>query len=444
MKDWVYYSLVLLGFVLLFAKPLIIIVVNELLTFASSVLKYFDRFDLLNLFKIIFGVGLCLWIGYLSCKTLADGKNNLNTNEFPGLKYFANLTFYLAVVPPILLLILFQIVSLIGGGYSGLVNKINQNQFPEPGGCLATIIDSPPFKTRIEIKIAPRLELAGQPWSRARVEQSLSKNGPWVFSTNSAIPPSGVVSLDLKPGIDNLFFKVSEVVPPGITGFVWINPGSFLMGSPETEVGRNNLSKWEEIQHQVTVSRGFWISDHEVTQSEYGAVTGDYTRQTDFDSPVVGVSWYDAVNYCSKLTDRERGAGRISYQQIYRLPTEAEWEYVCRAGTSGARYGVLNDIAWSRVSASMPPYKVRLKLPNSWGVYDTLGNVWEWCSDWSSDYPSYAVNDPVGPSAGNLKIVRGGVWNFDLGNLRAAGRFRMTPDTKMPYLGFRPVLSSIW
>jgi formylglycine-generating enzyme required for sulfatase activity len=305
------------------------------------------------------------------------------------------------------------------------------------------IVESPPNKTRLKFESRPHIELTSQTWSRVRVEYSFSRNGPWAVLTNSTILSNGKGLLDIKSGTENWYFKITEVVPPGITGFVWIDSGSFMMGSPETEVGRNSLSKWEETQHQVTITRGFWMSDHEVTQSEYGVVTGIYASQLDPDSPVTGVSWDDAVRYCEKLTNRERLAGRISYQQSYRLPTEAEWEYACRAGTTGPRYGNLNAIAWTGVSASKLPSKVRLKLPNSWGLYDMIGNVWEWCSDWAADYPAFAVVDPVGPATGGLKSVRGGMWNFDFTNLRAAGRFRMTPDTKMPYLGFRPVLSEV-
>ncbi|MBM3903475.1 MAG: formylglycine-generating enzyme family protein, partial [Verrucomicrobia bacterium] len=148
----------------------------------------------------------------------------------------------------------------------------------------------------------------------------------------------GVVLVDLTPGSVRRFYRtVADPKPAGPSGFVWIPPGTFVMGSPSSEEGRYA----DEVQHTVTLTQGFWMSDHEVTQSEYQAVMGNNPSvfKGDLNRPVEQVSWDEAVLYCQKLTERERAAGRITAQQAYRLPTEAEWEYAARAGTTGARYG---------------------------------------------------------------------------------------------------------
>ena len=121
----------------------------------------------------------------------------------------------------------------------------------------------------------------------------------------------------------------------------------------------------------------------------------------------------------------------------FRLPTEAEWEYACRAGTTGARYGDLGDVAWYDGNSGSSTHPVRGKQPNAWGLYDTLGNVWEWCWDWwDSDYPQGVVTDPVGPGSGSYRVLRGGSWNTDAQYARAACRSDWTPGNR-DVLGFR-------
>jgi len=217
------------------------------------------------------------------------------------------------------------------------------------------------------------------------------------------------------------------------------------MGSPASEVDR-----WpSEIQHQVTITKGFWMSDHEVTQSEYKSIIGQnpsyfsFGLPSDQDRPVETVNWSEAVKYCTELTDRERALGKITDQQVYRLPTEAEWEYAARAGTTGPRYGDLDPIAWYSGNSGDKTHSVRQKIPNNSGLYDMLGNVSEWCSDWYLDYSKDSLIDPTGPTDGTGKTFRGGQSNYGDMYCRAAARSQMRPGSAANFIGFRPVLSAV-
>jgi formylglycine-generating enzyme required for sulfatase activity len=212
------------------------------------------------------------------------------------------------------------------------------------------------------------------------------------------------------------------------------------MGSPPSENGRDS----DEIQHPVTLTQGFWLSDHEVTQAEYEAVMGSnpsYFKRAD--GPVEKVSWNEAIFYCQKLTERERSAGRITAQQAYRLPTEAEWEYAVRAGTTGARHGELDAIAWYDGNPGFQTRTVKGKQANAWGLYDMIGNVWEWCADWYGDYPTGSVTDPKSPDSGTFRVIRGGGWHFIARRARSSRRSWNHPDDRDCDVGFRPVLSAI-
>jgi formylglycine-generating enzyme required for sulfatase activity len=234
------------------------------------------------------------------------------------------------------------------------------------------------------------------------------------------------------------------------TNMVFIPPNTFIMGSPTNEQDRNMN---EGPQTTVTLTRGFWMGKYEVTQAEYLSVTGTNPSQFpgDLDRPVSSVSWPDATNYCWLLTQRELAAGRIPPGSQYRLPTEAEWECAARAGTTtrfsygdDPNYTSLTNYAWQNLEDGLTVHPVGRKLPNPWGLYDMMGNVFEWCQDWFGPLPGGSVTDPQGPAFNAIgwKIMRGGA--FDVGGpaCRSASRmfFGSHPALTDWNLGFRVVL----
>ena len=306
------------------------------------------------------------------------------------------------------------------------------------------VVDAPPKPLSVKLEMVPKLTVEGPVGSYARVESAASLSGPWTMWTNVMVGAEGTVLVDLSPGSAARFYRaVADERPVGPAGFVWIKPGTFIMGSPVTEPERFP----DEIQHTVTLTSGFWMSDHEVTQDEYQAIVGtNPSRFKGPSHPVDQVSWLEAVDYCNKLTNRERNAGRIKAQQAYRLPTEAEWEYAARAGTTGARYGELNAIAWHYDNHLATPESqpVRQKLPNAWGLYDMIGNVFEWCADWSWAYEPEDQLDPQGPtSSTGARVIRGGSWGNPSQACRSALRGNGNPLISSWFGGFRPVLSAV-
>ncbi len=202
----------------------------------------------------------------------------------------------------------------------------------------------------------------------------------------------------------------------------WVNPGTFIMGSPEGELGRNSNEK----QHKVELTKGFWLGKYEVTQAQYEAVIDINPSAKDrgigANYPVNMVTYDDALAFCDKLTEKERLVGRLSNEYKYTLPTEAQWEYACRAGTTTAMYNGdsteanLNEVGWYGNSnggggnAGGKSHPVGKKKPNAWGFYDMLGNGWEWCLGWYGEYPVTSETDPMGASMGTDRILRGGSW----------------------------------
>ena len=213
--------------------------------------------------------------------------------------------------------------------------------------------------------------------------------------------------------------------------FAWIPAGSFFMGSPSYEECRCA----DERLHSVRISQGFWIGKYEVTQEEWVAVMGEnpsHFKECRSCCPVESVSWYDAQKFIRKLNEWESLGG-----YVYRLPTEAEWEYAARAGTTGANYGELEAIAWYGCNNELRTYPVGQKRANAWGLHDMMGNVWEWTADWYAEYPSVPATNPQGPSTGSWRVVRGGSWEPYAGLVRSALRNYHSPDEAFDDVGFR-------
>ena len=239
-----------------------------------------------------------------------------------------------------------------------------------------------------------------------------------------------------------------QVTPSEPAGFVKITGGTFMMGSPADEPSRSN----DEVRHQVTVS-SFFMGKYEVTQKEWREVMGNNPSHFKGDNlPVEQVSWYEAVEYCNKRSRREGltpaytiNGTNVSWNRNAsgcRLPTEAEWEYACRAGTSGP-YNTGNNITASQANYDVTYREMTVNAgsfaPNAWGLYDMHGNVWEWCWDWYGNYPNRAQSDPVGPSAGANRVARGGSWYGLALNLRSAYRISFTTALRIIDVGFRRV-----
>ena len=221
--------------------------------------------------------------------------------------------------------------------------------------------------------------------------------------------------------------------------FVWIEPGVFQMGSPDSESGRGSD---EGPVHEVQISKGFWLGKYEVTQGQWEAVMGrnpsEYTG--DDRRPVEQISWNDVQDFIARLNAAEAA--------VYRLPTEAEWEYACRAGSTtrwsfGDNESLLGDYAWYSGNNSPSGTKaVGGKLPNAWGLYDMHGNVWEWVRDRydSGYYNSSPRVDPLGPDTGSDRVRRGGYFGDNRPvNLRSAYRYYDSPGDRYRGIGVRLV-----
>jgi formylglycine-generating enzyme required for sulfatase activity len=281
---------------------------------------------------------------------------------------------------------------------------------------------------------------------------------------------------------------------------VEIPPGEFLMGSPASEAGRLD----NETQHSVKITYAFKMGKSEVTQQQWCEVMattiqqqrdkaqarpslrkrlkrwGKAIKANPFcaldaiwrvgvwktikglavgeehwslsgegdDHPMYYVSWDEAMDFCRRLTEQEREAGRLSAGMMYRLPTEAEWEYACRAGSTtrfanGDTEADLDKISWYDGNSGGTSHPVETKFPNAWGLHDMHGNVWEWCYDWYEDYPAGEAVDPFGPATGSVRVFRSGCW-FNLSrNCRSAYRIRDVPGFRIDFLGFRVVLAPV-
>lgn len=221
--------------------------------------------------------------------------------------------------------------------------------------------------------------------------------------------------------------------------FVWLPPGTFRMGSPPHEEQRGE----DEGEHEVTLTRGFYLGVHPVTQAQWRAVMGSNPSQFQGDDrPVERVSWKDCREYCNRLAAMDG--------KPYRLPTEAEWEFACRAGTT-TPFSFGKNISPEQVNydGNYPYFRGRKGLnrkettsvgmfpPNDWGLHDMHGNVWEWCADWYASYPDATVDDPQGPIDREARVARGGAWFHEAGRCRSACRFNFAPEERRKDVGFR-------
>jgi formylglycine-generating enzyme required for sulfatase activity len=251
------------------------------------------------------------------------------------------------------------------------------------------------------------------------------------------------------PVQENRFYRAREFAAPG--RLVFIPPGTFRMGSLASESDR--YGQTESPATMVIISQGFWMGSYEVTQGEYLAVAGTNPSHfsDDTNRPVESVTWHEATNYCALRTQRERAAGGIPANCGYRLPTEAEWEYACRAWTStrfshgdDPGYTNLTSYAWYSDNSGGTTHPVGQKAPNLWGLSEMHGNVWEWCQDrWSEKLPGGTVVDPRGPLVGSDQVLRGGSWYLDGKWCRTAYRMGLPPTRRLDDFGFRVVLAQM-
>ncbi|MBQ4142523.1 MAG: SUMF1/EgtB/PvdO family nonheme iron enzyme [Thermoguttaceae bacterium] len=275
-------------------------------------------------------------------------------------------------------------------------------------------------------------------------------------SDSSSVPPT--VSEPVtppeppKPAVRKAGERMVKTVDGIEYAFRWCPAGSFLMGSPSSESGRDS----DETQHSVTLTRGFWMLETEVTQAMWQSVMGTSIRQQrdkvdtswslageGSDYPMYFVSWEECRSFCEKLSEK--------LGLTVSLPTEAQWEYACRAGTTGAYAGDLGEMGWYDEEDTGSTHPVGQKKPNAWGLYDMHGNVWEWCQDkyGSNYYTESPTSDPCNlDSSEPWRVYRGGCWLCDAQGCRSAIRSafwpddRFTPDCRSNNLGFRPVLAS--
>ena len=320
------------------------------------------------------------------------------------------------------------------------------------------------------------LTITGQVGRGYHIEYTTSLAEPitWIPLDYLVIPCSPYLYIDTGlPASERRFYRARESTVLLGAEMVYIPAGRFMMGSPEREAERYS----NETQHQVALTRGFWMGKYEVTQGEYLAVMG--TNPSHFDNgaqpyppgnggvvmnelrhPVEMVSWSDATNYCGKLTQLELELGRTPARWQYRLPTEGEWEYACRGGIKTAcNYGPALSQAMANfwtlyeydsgmgtiITTKTPLGRTTLvgSYPaNAFGLYDMHGNVAEWCLDWLGNYPDLVATDPVGPTTGSYRVARGGSYG-DFGRAcRSANRTdNSSPGTRLSRVGFRVVLA---
>ena len=268
----------------------------------------------------------------------------------------------------------------------------------------------------------------------------------WV-SASSAQESKNTQSVN--PGFEGSKAGESRELMTGFT-FQWCPAGTFLMGSPKSE----DIRKADEGPAKVTLSSGFWLGETELTQKQWHQVMGtspwkgiEYIKEG-ASYPACYITYAEAVSFCDKLTNQEQASGRLPKDWKFSLPTEAQWEYACRAGTT-TRFSFGNDASqlsqygwWGglygegNAKDEQYAHQVGLKKPNAWGLKDMHGNVREWCSDWFDDKLK-GGRDPMGPLSGEYRSNRGGSWSVYPNFCRTALRFNFNPDDQYADNGFR-------
>ena len=315
----------------------------------------------------------------------------------------------------------------------------------------------------------PTLILTGEVGTVYSIQYAtgLSSTNLWVDRTLlQAEGASNVWTDPSAPSTGQRFYRAVSVAAPADTNLVFIQPGTFTMGSSTNEAERF----LNEVQHTVTISRGFWMEKFLVTQGDYLSLMATnpsyYTPANGYSQnlrrPVERVSWVDATNYCAMRTQQERAGGLIPTNYLYRLPTESEWEYADRAGTTTAFYlgsalrsGQANfdglyeyDASVGTISNTNGIYlgqttAVGSYAANGWGLYDMIGNVFEWCQDWYGAYPAGSVTDPQGAVSGSSRVIRGGYFDDDARYCRSAYRIHNPPANGTNNIGFRVLLAPV-
>ena len=330
-------------------------------------------------------------------------------------------------------------------------------------------------RVRAQIRKAVEVDFRSSPGVFYVVQRQLP-NGTW---TRVGPPIAGdgtsIARLFSAEQIPNGIWRVAVDTQPNIEGMIYIAPGTFQMGSPAEESGRSS----DETQHTVTLTTGFWMGSKEITQAEFTAVMGvnySYFRNgidpwyevpgarpdpvtNDLRHPIEQVSWNDATNYCALRTIRDRASGVLPEGYIYRLPTEAEWEYACRAGTTTAfsfgssirrgrenfyTFAEYDSVMGEQFKADNGPLnrtaQVGSYAPNSFGIFDMHGNVMEWCADFYGDYTTDVPVNPRGPALGEYRVLRGGSFAVGGRSCRSAYRTLGSPQVRLSHIGFRVVV----
>ncbi|HNY12655.1 MAG TPA: SUMF1/EgtB/PvdO family nonheme iron enzyme, partial [Candidatus Wallbacteria bacterium] len=254
----------------------------------------------------------------------------------------------------------------------------------------------------------------------------------YLYLERQYLPPYVEIPLDRSSAVGNRRKLILDIGGNTKLVLIKIPYGSYMMGSAEGAAAEKPI-------HKVNISNSFFIGKTQITQGQWKKLMGKNPSgfENGDDFPVERVSWNDCQEFIKKINDMDLVRGK------FRLPTEAEWEYACRAGTATRYYwgdAMNNDHCWHAGNAEYCTHPVGLKKPNPWGLYDMCGNVWEWCEDWDGGYPDGVLSDPRGPESGYFRIRRGGGWESDADSCTSSCRSHYAPDGRYDRIGFRIAL----